>query len=53
MSLAITTRAYDNFRSGTNMQETILTPAAIRTRVSAAYFPSRCPATRGAARLSR
>ena len=32
MSLAITTRAYDNFRSGTNMQETILTPAAIRTR---------------------
>jgi hypothetical protein len=32
MSLAITTRSYDNTRSGANTQETILTPTAIRTR---------------------
>ncbi|MGA9679792.1 MAG: hypothetical protein WBR28_32465 [Mycobacterium sp.] len=32
MTTAITTRSYDNTRSGANVQETILTPAAIRTR---------------------
>lgn len=32
MSFAITTRSYDNFRSGANVQESILTPAAIRTQ---------------------
>jgi outer membrane protein assembly factor BamB len=32
MSFAITTRSYDNFRTGANVQETILTPAAIRTQ---------------------
>lgn len=32
MSIAVTTRSYDNTRSGANTQETILTPAAIRTR---------------------
>lgn len=32
MSLSITTRSYDNARSGTNTLETILTPAAIGTR---------------------
>jgi hypothetical protein len=32
MSFAITTRSYDNSRSGANVHETILTPAAIRTR---------------------
>src|ERR1700693_5960051 len=32
MSFAITTRSYDNTRSGANVQETILTPVAIRTR---------------------
>jgi hypothetical protein len=29
---AVTTRSYDNARSGTTTQETILTPAAVRTR---------------------
>jgi hypothetical protein len=32
MSTAVTTRSYDNFRSGANTQETILTPAAVRAR---------------------
>ena len=32
MSFAITTRSYDNLRSGANVQETILSPAAIRGR---------------------
>jgi outer membrane protein assembly factor BamB len=32
MSIAITTRSYDNTRAGANAQETILTPTAIRTR---------------------
>jgi hypothetical protein len=32
MSIAVTTRSYDNTRSGANAQETILTPAAVRTR---------------------
>ena len=32
MSFAITTRSYDNGRSGANTQETILTPAAVRTQ---------------------
>jgi PQQ enzyme repeat len=32
MSVAITTRSYDNTRSGANIQETILTPSALRTR---------------------
>lgn len=32
MSIAVTTRSYDNTRAGANTQETILTPAAIRTR---------------------
>jgi len=31
MSFAVTTRSYDNTRSGANTQETILTPAAVRT----------------------
>jgi hypothetical protein len=32
MSIAIVTRSYDNARSGANIEETILTPAAVRTR---------------------
>jgi len=32
MSFAITTRSYDNSRSGANVEETILTPAAVGTR---------------------
>jgi hypothetical protein len=32
MSIAITTRSYDNNRSGANTQETILTPAAVGTQ---------------------
>ncbi len=32
MSFAVTTRSYDNFRSGANTQETILTPSAVGTR---------------------
>jgi PQQ enzyme repeat len=32
MSIAIVTRSYDNTRSGANIEETILTPAAVRTR---------------------
>lgn len=32
MSFAVTTRSYDNTRSGANTQETLLTPAAIRRR---------------------
>jgi PQQ enzyme repeat len=32
MSFAITTRSYDNTRSGANLQEQILTPAAVGTR---------------------
>ena len=30
MSSAITTRSYDNARSGANVEETVLTPAAVR-----------------------
>lgn len=32
MSFSVTTRSYDNLRSGANIQETILMPAAVRTR---------------------
>lgn len=32
MNFAVTTRSYDNARSGTNTQETALTPTAVRTR---------------------
>jgi PQQ enzyme repeat len=32
MSIAITTRSYDNTRAGANTQETVLTPQAIKTR---------------------
>jgi PQQ enzyme-like repeat protein len=32
MNLAITTRSYDNTRSGANTQETILTPAVVQAR---------------------
>lgn len=32
MSFAVTTRSYDQFRSGANTEETILTPASVRTR---------------------
>jgi len=32
MSFGVTTRSYDNARSGANTQETILTPTAVRTR---------------------
>jgi PQQ enzyme repeat len=32
MSFAVTTRSYDNARSGANTQEAVLTPASVRTR---------------------
>lgn len=32
MAIAVTTRGYDNARSGANTQETLLTPAAVRAR---------------------
>jgi outer membrane protein assembly factor BamB len=32
MKFAVTTRSYDNLRSGANTQETVLTPAAVRAR---------------------
>jgi len=32
MNSAVTTRSYDNARTGANTQETVLTPAAVRTR---------------------
>ena len=32
MSFAVTTRSYDNLRSGANTHETILTPAAVGSR---------------------
>jgi outer membrane protein assembly factor BamB len=32
MSIAITTRSYDNLRSGANTQETVLTPANVKSR---------------------
>lgn len=32
MSFAVTTRSYDNSRSGTNVHETVLTPEAVGTR---------------------
>jgi hypothetical protein len=32
MTIAITTRSYDNARSGANVHETVLTPASVRSR---------------------
>lgn len=32
MPVAVTTRSYDNLRTGANTQETVLTPEAVRTR---------------------
>lgn len=43
MTPAVTTRSYDNNRSGANTQETILTPAAIRTRGIKQLFTLQLP----------
>ena len=32
MSVAVTTRSYDNTRAGANIQESVLTPEALRRR---------------------
>src|SRR5512135_985701 len=32
MPVAVTTRSYDNLRTGANIQEAVLTPEAVRTR---------------------
>ena len=43
MGINITTRAYDNRRSGANTSETVLTPEAVRTRGIARLFSLAIP----------